>query len=130
MTDQNRPRERADTWRPWSPAGRRPGLAWPVGLNRFADATAYRLRELAVADVAPGRLVPWLAVAFGFGIVLYFAAEREPSLWAGGAALVVASIATVLTRHRPVAFPRRAGPGHGGSRFRDRDRQAADHRTP
>jgi competence protein ComEC len=71
----------------------------------LADAAAHRLREWALADVGPGRLVPWLAVAFGFGIVLYFTAEREPSLWAALAALVAASTAAVLTHHRPVAFP-------------------------
>jgi competence protein ComEC len=34
-----------------------------------------------VAEVAPGRLFPWLPIAFGFGIVVYFSAEREPALW-------------------------------------------------
>lgn len=105
MTDQNRPRGRAETWQPWGAAGRRPTLAWPDTLSRFADAAARRLREWAFADVGPGRLVPWLAIAFGFGIVLYFTAEREPSLWAGLVAFVAASIAAMLVRHRPVAFP-------------------------
>jgi competence protein ComEC len=105
MTDQDRPRGRAETWRPWSPAGQRPALAWPEGLNRFADAAARRLRDWALADVGPGRLVPWLAVAFGFGIVLYFTAEREPALWAGVSVFVAASAAAVMARHRPIGFP-------------------------
>ena len=80
MVDQGRARGRAETWRPWIAAGRRPALAWPDGLSDFARAAARRIREWALADVGPGRLVPWLAVAFGFGIVLYFTADREPAL--------------------------------------------------
>ena len=105
MVDQGRSRERAETWRPWVAAGRRPALAWPDGLAKFANAAARRLREWALADVGPGRLVPWLAVAFGFGFVLYFTAEREPALWAALAFLLAASAAAVLARQRPVAFP-------------------------
>ena len=37
-----------------------------------------------------GRLLPWLPVAFGLGIVIYFTAEREPALWA---ALALAAVA-------------------------------------
>jgi len=43
--------------------------------------------------------------AFGFGIVLYFAAEREPTLWAACALAVAAIIAAVLVRQRPIGFP-------------------------
>ncbi len=50
--------------------------------NRHADAFAERLRQWAIAEAIPGRLLPWLPVAFGFGIALYFTAEREPSWWA------------------------------------------------
>src|SRR5438552_13825183 len=105
MVDQGRARGRAETWRPWVAAGRRPALAWPDGLAKFANAAARRLREWALADVGPGRLVPWLAVAFGFGIVLYFTAEREPALWAALAFFIAASGVGVLARQRPVAFP-------------------------
>jgi competence protein ComEC len=45
------------------------------------DPLAARLREWAHAETAPGRLFPWLPVAFGFGVVLYFTAEREPVWW-------------------------------------------------
>jgi competence protein ComEC len=48
--------------------------------------------------------LPWFAVAFGLGIVLYFTAEHEP-VWSVALALAVAAaVAAVLLRHRPVAF--------------------------
>jgi competence protein ComEC len=49
--------------------------------------------------------VPWLAIAFGFGIVLYFTAATEPSLWAALALFAAMTVAAVLARRRPVAFP-------------------------
>jgi hypothetical protein len=82
MADQNRSRGRAAVWRPWGAAGRRPALAWPENLAGFARRLAQRIREWMLAEVAPGRLVPWLAIAFGCGIVVYFTADREPELWA------------------------------------------------
>jgi len=63
------------------------------------------LRRWALADVGPGRLMPWLAVAFGFGIILYFTAEQEPAIWAAIALAVIAGIGAVLARRRPIAFP-------------------------
>ncbi len=63
------------------------------------------MRGWIAADTAPGRLVPWLPIAFGTGIVLYFAADREPAWWAGAAlALALATIAW-RCRARPLAFP-------------------------
>jgi len=63
------------------------------------------VRRWALADVGPGRLMPWLAVAFGFGIILYFTAEQEPAIWAAIALAGIAGIGAVLARHRPIAFP-------------------------
>ena len=79
MVDQGRPRGRAETWRPWIGAVRRPALTWPSGIADPLRSFAERLPSWALADVAPGRLVPWLAVAFGFGVVLYFTAGCERS---------------------------------------------------
>ena len=45
----------------------------------LAAALAERLRNWAFAEAVPGRLLPWLPVAFGFGIAIYFTAEREPA---------------------------------------------------
>ena len=48
--------------------------------------------------------MPWFAVAFGAGIVLYFAADHEPAWWAACPLAVVAAISVVLLRRRPIAF--------------------------
>ena len=63
------------------------------------------LSEWALAEIAPGRLVPWIAVAFGFGIVVYFTADREPAWWAATALALVAVAIAILARRRPVGFP-------------------------
>jgi competence protein ComEC len=82
---------------------------WPDSLGGFAGGAARRLAIWALADVAPGRLVPWLAVSFGFGNVLYFAAEQEPALWAAVALAIGMIIAAVLIRHRLIGFPLMVG---------------------
>jgi len=109
MVEQSRSRGRAEAWRPWIAAGRRPALAWPQGLTDFARRAAQRVREWAVAEVAPGRLVPWLAIAFGCGTIIYFAVEREPAPWAAALLLAATVAAAILCRHRPFAFPATLG---------------------
>ena len=90
----------------WPLSGRR-RMAWrmPASWARFAQTTKTTLQEWALADVAPGRLVPWLPVAFGAGVVLYFTAEREPSAAATVALTLAFIFSAVLLRRRPVAFP-------------------------
>lgn len=44
-------------------------------------------------DSERGRLAPWTAVLMGAGVLLYFALAREPSAWAGFAALGLAGAA-------------------------------------
>ncbi len=76
------------------------GVAWPD-----ADfAIPARLREWASIEVGAGRLLPWFAVAFGAGIVLYFTADHEPATWAASTAAVAAIIVAVLLRRRPVGL--------------------------
>ena len=108
MVEQDRARGRAEAWRPrvapWAAAGRRPALAWPDGLAGLGRGAAERARAWAAIEVGPGRLVPWLAIAFGGGIAIYFAIDREPAPWAAGLLLAAAVAATVLARHRPLAF--------------------------
>ncbi len=86
---------------------------WPVGRARnpwdgiwpqAEFAVPARIRVWALAEVGAGRLLPWFAVAFGAGIVLYFAAEHEPAWWAASPLAVIAAIVPVLVRRRPVAF--------------------------
>src|SRR3712207_4434384 len=62
--------------------GRRAGVSLPAGWRAAGERYAAELRKLAALEIAPGRLMPWLPVALGFGIVLYFTADREPAVWA------------------------------------------------
>ena len=106
MAGERNDRPRAKAWAAAvAGARRRAGFAWP---QRAAARTA-RLRailsEWALAEVAPGRLLPWLPVAFGFGIVLYFTAEREPAWWAAAGAALVGIALAFATRRRGIAFP-------------------------
>ncbi len=81
---------------PWDveDAGRRGGLAVPDWLPALSLRGRRALSEWALSEVAPGRLLPWLPVAFGSGIALYFAADREPAWWAAsGLALATIAIA-------------------------------------
>jgi competence protein ComEC len=86
-------------------ARRRAGLLLPAG---FAVSTG-RLREyldrLATAELAPGRLLPWLPVAFGFGIVVYFTADREPAWWAAATLALIGVAIAIAARRRAVGFP-------------------------
>jgi competence protein ComEC len=105
MVEPVKPRGRTAVWRPWPAAGRRLAPSW---LDRWAQviaSAAQQVRAWALVETGPGRLAPWLAVAFGVGIIVYFAAEREPALWAGPSLFVSAIVIAILTRHRPVAFP-------------------------
>jgi competence protein ComEC len=99
-------RSRAKAWAAGVDAARRrAGLVLPDWLQVPADHLRRLLSQWAVAEVAPGRLVPWLSVAFGTGIVLYFAAEREPAWWAASVLALVAVGMAFLARRRPIGFP-------------------------
>jgi competence protein ComEC len=87
------------TW-PVERARRAWGQAWP----HAEFAIPARLREWAAVEVGAGRLLPWVAVAFGTGIVLYFAAEHEPNVWAVAALAAAGATAAVLLRRRPIGF--------------------------
>ena len=97
------------------PQARAPSRArtWPVGGARpFAGAVrpqsgfliGAQLRKWAAEEIAAGRLLPWLAVSFGFGIVLYFTADREPLWWAPSALAVICGAGAVLLRRQTAAF--------------------------
>jgi competence protein ComEC len=74
-------------------------------LAAFGARGHHLFSEWVAAEVAPGRLLPWLPVAFGTGIALYFAADREPAWWATSS-LALATIAiAVMARQRPFGFP-------------------------
>ena len=88
--------------RTWPVAGAQWGWngVWP----QVGFAVPARVRAWAAAEIGAGRLFPWFAVAFGSGIVLYFAADHEPAWWAALSAVVIAAIAVIFLRRRPLAF--------------------------
>ena len=96
-----RSRARAGTWPVAAGARRRE----PWDLSGFGGELFERAYHWALAEVAPGRLVPWLPVAFGAGIVLYFTAPREPLLWAPILLAFALAGATIALRAKPVGLP-------------------------
>ena len=62
-----------------------------------------RLRNAWAVEIERRRLFLWLPVAQGIGILLYFAADREPSLPAAIVACVVPALLAVVLRQRPAA---------------------------
>jgi competence protein ComEC len=106
MAQNEKSRARARAWvEDIDAARRRAGFALPDGWAPVAGRLRRLLSEWALAEVTPGRLVPWLPVAFGFGIVGYFTADREPAAWAA-ASLALAGIAVAfMARRRAIGFP-------------------------
>src|SRR6201987_6472501 len=75
------------------------GLA-PSGFAAWG-AFVERLRAWARAEAGAGRLLPWVPVAFGTGIALYFTATHEPVLIVAlGAAIALCVVALLARRHR------------------------------
>src|SRR5262245_36433387 len=133
MVDEGRARGRAETWRPnpwrpnvwrpnvwrpnvwrpwlppWIAGGSGPTWTWPNTLAAPARRAAQRISDWVMVEVGPGRLVPWLAIAFGLGIVIYFSVDREPVAWAVALLLAAAVAAAVMLRRRPIAFPLAVG---------------------
>ena len=51
-------------------ARRRAGVALPDALAQRLGQLRQLVSQWALAEVAPGRLLPWVPVAFDFGVVL------------------------------------------------------------
>lgn len=106
MADSEPTRPRVKAWAAeLDAARRRAGFLLPDWLSVPADRLGRQLAQWAMAEVAPGRLLPWLPVAYGFGIAGYFTAEREPAWWAALAALAATAAVAFLLRRRPIGFP-------------------------
>jgi competence protein ComEC len=98
MAERDGPRRRtqgvAGTWPPRGAAQGAvlapSGAAWSSFLER--------LRAWVRAEAGAGRLLPWVPVAFGAGVALYFTAAREPVLSVSIATAVALSIAAFLLR--------------------------------
>lgn len=82
---------------------------WPVGRTASTGgfvpagfgvwpAIVGALREWAKAEAGAGRLFPWVPVAFGCGIALYFTADHEPVLWVTVATATALTLGAVLLR--------------------------------
>src|SRR5262245_32856738 len=106
VAKRGRVQGRVETWPPGGRAAvRPPPIAWRGDIRDVFTELVSRARAWAIADTGPGRLLPWLPVAFGLGIALYFTAEREPAWWMSGGIAGVALIGAILVRRRPIAFP-------------------------
>jgi competence protein ComEC len=84
--------------------GARAGAGWAGLVADRLAASFDAVASLIQAEARAARLAPWLPVAFGIGILLYFTAPAEPSLAAGGTAFVVLTAVTWVSRDRPAAF--------------------------
>jgi competence protein ComEC len=76
--------------------------SWPA----FAWLPAMRAQLAAALDLewAHRRFFLWLPVAMGIGVLLYFAADEEPSLWAPLLGFAVFSGLAFVARHRIIPF--------------------------
>jgi len=98
MAERDGPRRRtqgvAGTWPPRGAAQgavlEPSGAAWSSFLER--------LQASVRAEAGAGRLLPWVPVAFGAGIALYFTAAREPVLSVSIATAVALCTAAFLLR--------------------------------
>jgi competence protein ComEC len=84
-------------------------LSLPEGVAGTAGRLHRFLSEWLLAEVAVGRLVPWVPIAFGAGIACYFAADREPQMWAALVLAIGALVVAFATRRRPLGFPLAVG---------------------
>ena len=57
------------------------GIAWPSSFAPSLSGAREHLKRWLISDTAAGRLMPWLPVAFAFGVIVYFTADREPNRW-------------------------------------------------
>lgn len=83
-----------------APAG---GLV-PAGFSAW-PAMVETLREWVRAEAGAGRLLPWVPVAFGGGIALYFAADHEPVLWVVATTAAALLLGAILLRRSRLFAP-------------------------
>jgi len=105
MAEWGRGRQPIAAWPAGIAATGRRLVHWPAAFGRSSEWMAAILRRWLLAELAPGRMLPWMAVAIGLGIALYFTPEREPALSAAAALAAVRATAAFIARHRPAAFP-------------------------
>jgi competence protein ComEC len=88
-------------------AAARPGVrAWVgFGLGDAAGALWSRLAAALNEEREAGRFFLWLPVAAIGGVLLFFAAGRDPSLWAAAAAFAGLGLIAWASRARSAGFP-------------------------
>jgi competence protein ComEC len=85
----------------WPPRGAAQSGAFAPSGSSLWSSLLERLRAWARAEAGAGRLLPWVPVAFGAGIALYFTASHEPVLSVSiGAAIALCAATFVLRRSR------------------------------
>ncbi|MDB5629762.1 MAG: ComEC/Rec2-related protein, partial [Tardiphaga sp.] len=92
------PRATATTWPPRN-------LAQASGASKGNDLWQVWLARVQAwrrAEAGAGRLMPWIPIAFGTGIALYFAAEREPMAWVALVTAVALSALAFMSRRSRV----------------------------
>ena len=103
MTPGGRARVRA--WADeFGAARRRARLVRPASLANFWRRCRETAERWWAIDTAPGRLFPWLPVAYGIGIVIYFAVPREPAVWAVAVLAVMSFTFIYAARNRSLGF--------------------------
>lgn len=79
------------------PDGRFGGLRFGLALGEWRDGALAAVSR----EAERRRLFLWLPVAMGIGILLYFAADAEPALWAPLTGLALSAAGAILLRGRP-----------------------------
>src|SRR5881275_964724 len=105
MAEQGRAQGRTQGYAgTWPPRGAAPaGSIAPSGLSAWSSLID-KLRTWIRAEAGAGRLLPWVPVAFGTGIALYFTADREPVLPVTVVAAVALCVGAALARRQKL-FP-------------------------
>ncbi len=101
--DRERSQGRAGRAITWPPRGAvRPALAdIPERTSAFLIG---KVRGWVAAEAGPGRLLPWVPVAFGAGIAAYFAVDREPVASVAAATALALCVAAFVARRSRI-FP-------------------------
>ncbi len=100
-SDRRQAQGRVSTWPPRDAT--RAGSAADSGIGVWSSWVEL-LKSWLRAEAGPGRLLPWVPVAFGTGIAAYFAADREPVASVAAATAAALCIAAFLARRYPI-FP-------------------------
>jgi competence protein ComEC len=85
-------------------AARRQAAALFPNASAHVERLGESLQGLLAQEIAPGRLMPWLPIGFGTGIILYFTADHEPAGWAAAGAAAFAVALAVIARRRFISL--------------------------